>query len=254
MSESWSVSNSVDAAGNLYVVWADFRNNTNQGCTGSAMTATSVTTTSSIRSRPTRVRRGASRWSSSIDRAVRRKRAVAAVERRHCERTRLWIAFYDRSYGDCEATGCNDITMAEVMDPPQPVQTYQYSRVTTSSMPNLTTDENPIEAGFPVIGCLWPWMARARTRRLGGHPSTHGSAPETDVYYARVAAASTASSASLSHSAASSPSTASTASAASAPTASAGGVRRATGSRPLIDAFTLFASTRTLHRRPGHAC
>jgi hypothetical protein len=31
-------------------------------------------------------------------------------------------------------------------------------------------------------------------------------------------------------------------------------VRRATGSRPLIDAFTLFASTRTLHRRPGHAC
>ena len=27
---------------------------------------------------------------------------------------RLFVAFYDRSYGNCESTGCNDITLAEV--------------------------------------------------------------------------------------------------------------------------------------------
>ncbi len=41
MSEANSVSNSVDDQGRIYIVWADFRNNTNQACTGSAMTAAS---------------------------------------------------------------------------------------------------------------------------------------------------------------------------------------------------------------------
>ena len=32
----------------------------------------------------------------------------------------LWVAFYDRSYGDCELTGCNDITAAEITNPAGP--------------------------------------------------------------------------------------------------------------------------------------
>src|SRR4029450_11431669 len=39
MTETMSVSNSVDDDGNLYVVWADFRNNTNAQCTGNASSA-----------------------------------------------------------------------------------------------------------------------------------------------------------------------------------------------------------------------
>ncbi len=31
--------------------------------------------------------------------------------------SRLWVAFYDRHYGDCETTGCNDITSAEIRHP-----------------------------------------------------------------------------------------------------------------------------------------
>jgi len=30
---------------------------------------------------------------------------------------KLWVAYYDRSYGNCESTGCNDITLAKVKDP-----------------------------------------------------------------------------------------------------------------------------------------
>ena len=29
----------------------------------------------------------------------------------------LWVAFYDRSYGTCETSGCNDITTAEITNP-----------------------------------------------------------------------------------------------------------------------------------------
>ena len=39
VSETMSVSNSVDAAGHIYVVWADFRNNSNPDCTGPAASA-----------------------------------------------------------------------------------------------------------------------------------------------------------------------------------------------------------------------
>ncbi len=120
MSESWSVSNSVDEAGNLYVVWADFRNNTNQACTGSALTATPPCDNDVFYSvRPTRVRPGASRG-SSLRASTARFGETAQWQPWSGvtpDGTRLWIAFYDRSYGDCESTGCNDITMAEVDEP-----------------------------------------------------------------------------------------------------------------------------------------
>ena len=61
---------------------------------------------------------------------------------------RLWVAYYDRSYGNCETTGCNDITAAEIRNPTSNNPNIRYTRVTTGSMPNLTPANNPTQAGF----------------------------------------------------------------------------------------------------------
>lgn len=60
----------------------------------------------------------------------------------------MWIAYYDRSYGNCEFTGCNDITAAEVHRPASNRPSVNYTRVTTSSMPNLVVANNPAQAGL----------------------------------------------------------------------------------------------------------
>jgi hypothetical protein len=60
----------------------------------------------------------------------------------------LWVAYYDRSYGNCETTGCNDITLARIKRPASSCPTISYKRITTSSMPNLVVANNPVEAGF----------------------------------------------------------------------------------------------------------
>lgn len=60
----------------------------------------------------------------------------------------LWVAYYDRSYNNCEFTGCNDITLANVNNPWSNVPTIGHRRITTSSMPNLIPANNPLEAGF----------------------------------------------------------------------------------------------------------
>ena len=49
----------------------------------------------------------------------------------------LWVGYYDRRYGNCENTGCNDITAAAIDRPSSNNPSYDYTRVTTSSMPNL---------------------------------------------------------------------------------------------------------------------
>jgi hypothetical protein len=54
----------------------------------------------------------------------------------------LWVAYYDRSYGKREITGCNDITLASVKHPACGSSTVSYQRVTTSSMPNLVVANN----------------------------------------------------------------------------------------------------------------
>ena len=43
-----------------------------------------------------------------------------------------WVAYYDRSYGNCESTGCNDITAAEIRNPASASPSYSYERVTTA--------------------------------------------------------------------------------------------------------------------------
>jgi hypothetical protein len=94
----------------------------------------------------------------------------------------LWVAYYDRSYGNCESTGCNDITLAQVKDPASASPKVTYRRLTTSSMPNLVVANNPVEAGFlgdymwvTVNGKGQPYVVWADTRGLN-------NTVEEDIY------------------------------------------------------------------------
>ena len=97
----------------------------------------------------------------------------------------LWVAYYDRSYGNCETSGCNDITLAAVKRPATGSATVSYHRITTASMPNLVVANNPIEAGF-LGDYMWltvdamgrPNIVWADTR------GRHGSVEE-DIYFSR---------------------------------------------------------------------
>jgi hypothetical protein len=95
----------------------------------------------------------------------------------------LWVAYYDRSYGNCETTGCNDITLAQIRNPASSCPMVSYKRITTSSMPNLVVANNPIEAGF-LGDYMWvsvdedghPLVAWTDTRGLN-------ETVEEDIYF-----------------------------------------------------------------------
>jgi hypothetical protein len=91
----------------------------------------------------------------------------------------FYVAFYDREYGDCESTGCNDISLFTRDRTGHVVQ-----RITTSSMPNLTCGENPFQCGF-----LGDYMSLAvgggKVAIVWGDTRQRtGTVPEEDVYYA----------------------------------------------------------------------
>jgi hypothetical protein len=96
-----------------------------------------------------------------------------------------FVAYYDRSYGNCETTGCNDITLAMIKNPASATPTVKYKRLTTGSMPNLVPANNPIEAGF-LGDYMWvtvdvkgkPYVVWADTRGLNG-------SVEEDIYMAQ---------------------------------------------------------------------
>jgi hypothetical protein len=100
--------------------------------------------------------------------------------------TNLWIGFYDRHYGSCETTGCNDITAAKVGTPASMTPGFTYTRITTASMPNLVPANNPVQAGF-LGDYMWvttnatgtPYFVWADTRGLGG-------SVEEDIYFAHL--------------------------------------------------------------------
>ncbi len=88
---------------------------------------------------------------------------------------KLFVGYYDRSYGNCETSGCNDITMATVQNPASASPTVGHTRITTSSMPNLVVANNPLQAGFlgDYMGVSTdakghPSLVWADTRGLGG--------------------------------------------------------------------------------------
>jgi hypothetical protein len=100
----------------------------------------------------------------------------------------LYVAYYDRRYGRCERTGCNDVTLATSHDDGL---SWTYRRITTGSMPNLVPANNPVQAGFlgdylyvvvahHMVDVVW-----ADTR---GVIASHNPTPEEDVYLARLPA------------------------------------------------------------------
>jgi hypothetical protein len=171
---------SVDSSGKLYVTWADFRNGA-PPCTGPASTAAPPCDNDVFYAFSTN---GGATWSAT-------KKVTPAGSAQWqpwsgvtSDGSTLWIGYYDRQYGNCEFTGCNDITLARVTNPATASPTFSFTRLTTSSMPNLVPANNPLEAGF-----LGDYMGLAVSP--DGRPNvvwadTRGrlGTVEEDVYYA----------------------------------------------------------------------
>ncbi len=164
---------SVDNSGNLYHVFADFRNGS-ANCKGNAATATPPCDNDVFYSFSTD---GGATWGTVTNLTPASRfgptaqwmpwSAVAP------DGKTLWVAYYDRSYGNCETTGCNDITLARVENPASASPSISYHRITTASMPNLVPANNPAEAGF-LGDYMWvtvdrsgnPYVTWADTRGL----------------------------------------------------------------------------------------
>jgi hypothetical protein len=98
--------------------------------------------------------------------------------------SKLYVTYYDRSYGNCEFTGCNDITLATISNPASATPSITYTRVTTSSMPNLVTANNPFQAGF--LGD-YMWVAvdsHGRANIVWADTRGLNGAVEEDIYFA----------------------------------------------------------------------
>lgn len=175
------ISEAVDNKSRIYVTWADFRNG-QPNCMGPAKTATPPCDNDVF-------------YSFSIDHGATWSPATKLTPAGSAQwmpwsgitpdGETLWVAYYDRSYGICEQTGCNDITLADVKHPASNKPSIGHRRITTSSMPNLTTANNPVEAGF-LGDYMWlavdaqgkPNVIWADTRGLNG-------TIEEDIYFSR---------------------------------------------------------------------
>jgi hypothetical protein len=174
----------VDNTGVLYSAWADFRNGqANCHPNGSAAGATppcnndvfyAYSTDGGAHWSATKIVTPASKFGQSAQWMP--WSAVAPDGKKY------YIAFYDRSYGTCENTGCNDITLATIMNAATSSPSISYTRITSSSMPNLIPSNNPIQAGF-LGDYMWvatdssgrPRIVWADTRGLDG-------SVEEDIY------------------------------------------------------------------------
>jgi hypothetical protein len=178
----------VDRSGTLYSAWADFRNGEpNCNPLGDAATATTPCDNDVFYAYSTD---GGKTWSDTTDVTPASKIGKSAQwmpwSAVSPDGKRYYVAYYDRSYGSCEKDGCNDITLATIERAATGSPKITYTRVTTSSMPNLVVDNNPIQAGF-LGDYMWvstdakgnPNIAWADTRGLGG-------TVEEDIYYAQV--------------------------------------------------------------------
>lgn len=182
--EFTSMSISTDASGKLYAVWADFRNG-GSPCTGSASTATPPCNNDVFYRYSTN---GGATWNPAVNVAPASIFGPTAQWQPWSKVTRtgtLYIAYYDRSYGNCEFTGCNDITLATVTNAASASPTITYKRVTTASMPNLVPANNPIQAGF--LGDYMWVDVDSQSRPLVVWADTRGldATVEEDIYFAR---------------------------------------------------------------------
>ncbi len=177
--EFTSISISVDKNNKLYTVWSDFRNGGGT-CTGSAATATPPCDNDVFYSFSTN---SGATWSAALRLTPAGNAQWQPWSSVTSDGKTLWVAYYDRSYGSCETTGCNDITLAKVKNAASNSPSVSYTRVTTASMPNLTPVNNPVQAGF-LGDYMWvtvdskgnPYVVWADTRGRNG-------AVEEDIYF-----------------------------------------------------------------------
>jgi len=174
-----SISASIDRTGKLYVSWTDGRNLA-ANCQGPAATATPPCDSNILYAYSTN---GGASWSASTNLTPAGSAQWQSWSSVAPDGT-LFVGYYDRSYGNCEFDGCNDITLAKVTNAASATPTVKYVRMTTSSMPNLTPANNPLQAGF-LGDYMWvatdargkAYVVWADTRGLGG-------TVEEDIYFA----------------------------------------------------------------------
>jgi hypothetical protein len=176
---------SVDNSGKLFFTWSDFRNG-GGACPalGDAATIPGGCDNDVFYSYSND---GGATWSAPFNVTPKAKFGATAQWQAWGAVTpdgkTFFVGYYDRSYGNCEFDGCNDITVAAIDNAASASPSVKYTRLTTSSMPNLTTGNNPIQAGF-LGDYMWvatdakgkAYVVWADTRGLGG-------TVEEDIYF-----------------------------------------------------------------------
>jgi hypothetical protein len=186
--EFTSISISIDSGNNLFAVWSDFRNGGPPCDTGDASSSKPPCDNDVFYSTS---EDGGATWSPEVNVAPAADFGPTAQWQPWSSVTpdgsALWIGYYDRSYGNCEFDGCNDITLAKVeVTKPESSPSIAYTRITTASMPNLTPANNPLQAGF-LGDYMWvtvdatgrPYVVWADTRGLN-------NTVEEDIYIASI--------------------------------------------------------------------
>lgn len=179
--EFTSISISVDNRDRLYTVWSDARNlESNCNPLGDAATAEPPCDNDVFYAYSTDAGETWSDTRQITPAGTAQWQPWSAVVN---SGRRLWVGYYDRKYGQCEFTGCNDITLVEIRNPSSNSPDMNFKRLTTSSMPNLTPDNNPVQAGF-LGDYMWvtvdrrgdPYVVWADTRGRKG-------TVEEDIYF-----------------------------------------------------------------------
>ena len=177
--EFTSISSSMDASGDLFVTWADFRNGgapcdtldfatAAPPCDNDVFYASSSDGGATWSAAHTLTPAGSAQWQPWSSVAANGK---------------LFVAYYDRQYGNCEFSGCNDITVTKVTNPASASPSMSSSRLTTGSMPDLNTITNPVQAGF--LGD-YMWVATSGNTAYVVWADTRGmnGTVEEDLYFA----------------------------------------------------------------------
>lgn len=183
MTDATEGSISIDNSGNLYSVWADFRNGqANCNPLGSAATATGPCDNDVFYNYSTD---GGATWSDTVQLTPAGSAQWQPWSAVTADGSKLYVAYYDRSYGNCEVTGCNDITLATITNAASASPTISHTRITTSSMPNLTPANNPVQAGF-LGDYMWVTTdSKGRALITWADTRGQGGTVEEDVYFSR---------------------------------------------------------------------
>jgi hypothetical protein len=179
-------SESIDSAGHLYFEWSDGRNLAPNCRFTTPGTHTSPCNTDVFFKSSSN---GGVTWSSlfNITSPFGNTAQYMPWSQVTTTGSSLNVAFYDRHYGSCESTGCNDITLAQIAHPLSPSSAgTAYQRITTGSMPNLLASNSPFEAGFQGD---YMWLVNDQRGNIDiGWTDTRGlnGTVEEDAYYATV--------------------------------------------------------------------